>query len=299
MAKPFEFLRLPTELRVKILGFCLCSFLPIFITTLHDRFNLSAQLLRTCRQVFHEGLSVLYGRNKFVQFVKEPYFSEFLTRIGSENAAMIKCLGVRAEKRLDPHVDFLKGCGNIQLMNFIGNNQTLRLTSLRSVELLNLNFTWPAGFDHSTNKYFDRLGFASEYQRILDILRHAQQQGAATFALVDRVTMESLLSLELRAALCHVKWSILRAAVAIQKYGLSGSLRHAHWALQEVYPFEGMGTADLLLRFCRQVPLLPYNKLIFSDEPNAAAKLLQANGKYEHVSQRRSPFRSGQFLTRV
>ncbi|KAF2419873.1 hypothetical protein EJ08DRAFT_33354 [Tothia fuscella] len=61
---PKGFLDLPAEIRIKIYNFC---FYLGKMTKVHlaERRSLSSQLLRTCSQVYAEGLPILYGTNKF------------------------------------------------------------------------------------------------------------------------------------------------------------------------------------------------------------------------------------------
>lgn len=62
-SRGFRFLRLPAELRVMIYRLALCSNKPI--NPRSTSANLSAQLLRTCRQVHAEGKVILYDENTF------------------------------------------------------------------------------------------------------------------------------------------------------------------------------------------------------------------------------------------
>ncbi|KAK3386830.1 hypothetical protein B0H63DRAFT_447732 [Podospora didyma] len=61
----FKFLSLPGELRNKIYRLVLRRKAVIGTSSVVERFKLSGQLLRTCRQIHDEGLSILYSENTF------------------------------------------------------------------------------------------------------------------------------------------------------------------------------------------------------------------------------------------
>ena len=113
--QPFQFLQLPTELRLHIYGLLLVPKHRIKITRTElprqrssangsvpqvkynrdiSNNDLNAQILTTCHRVCREATSILYGRNEW-HFVVNTWFQDFLQRIGTQNAASIRYCRLR------------------------------------------------------------------------------------------------------------------------------------------------------------------------------------------------------------
>jgi hypothetical protein len=113
----FEFLRIPTEIRLQIYKWLLVSKVRIKITKTefpkaktgycgdpqapqfrfhHDMSNndIFPQILITCREANAEALPVLYGNNTW-HFVVNKWFQHFLHHIGPRNASLIRYCRLR------------------------------------------------------------------------------------------------------------------------------------------------------------------------------------------------------------
>jgi hypothetical protein len=113
----FEFLRIPTEIRLQIYKWLLVSKVRIKITKTelpkvktgpygdlqapqfrfhHDLSNndICPQILTTCRETNAEATPILYGRNTW-HFVVNTWFQQFLHHIGPRNASSIRYCHLR------------------------------------------------------------------------------------------------------------------------------------------------------------------------------------------------------------
>ncbi|KAK0647002.1 hypothetical protein B0T16DRAFT_458869 [Cercophora newfieldiana] len=115
----FSFLKLPTEIRLMIFSILFQSMDPLGATiagmweidgrgiedqyrAARDRCKLSAQVLRTCRQVYCEGYPVLYGDNTWyfelghdtpcLPSVFASHFPDWMPRPASDDAPLSNCL---------------------------------------------------------------------------------------------------------------------------------------------------------------------------------------------------------------
>jgi hypothetical protein len=99
-AKPFPLLLLPTEIRLIILAYCLCSSSAVDISAVRKSdhiISLSAHVLRTSRQIYYEGTELLYRCNTFGSFDCLSCMSQSFDDIGTARTSMISALAMDSE----------------------------------------------------------------------------------------------------------------------------------------------------------------------------------------------------------
>jgi hypothetical protein len=210
------------------------------------------------------------------------WFSKFLRLIGLENAAMIKRLVVNAERWTYPNViGESPATSTSQLASFMTKDHEPRFTNLRSFEIHKISWSM---YDLADAGCFYYPGLLDRWDGIIEdyrLLLRIWQPWKSNF----RDQLQRIWPLELRLASHHIKWSVLRAVVAIKIGGQSASLHYAYLAIRECDPYD----RDEYMRLCRTLQqrnsLAPFEGLIFSDTSKPPVHLLiEKELKHHYIS---------------
>ncbi|KAE9991928.1 hypothetical protein EG327_010606 [Venturia inaequalis] len=135
MAEP-SLLGIPVEIREKILRNCMVIGVASTRKIAHDHpFDLplaSSQLLLVCRQLYSEGVPILYGEN-IIHYRNGAAMWSFVSKMTVETRSMIKHVGISSCYRLNSHIDVVDTLTNLKTFNIFdnrGHTTSARLDSL-------------------------------------------------------------------------------------------------------------------------------------------------------------------------